>query len=121
MNCVWNSRARGSGRRLLRYAYAQRLRIAPCGGFDLARTLPPSVAGRIGIVAAGRRRRRVIGIGVGVIVGARGRRSDRRSPDRDARDARAYPSRMSVPGAMPRAAVVADAADETATAIAARG
>ena len=42
-----------------------------------------SVAGRIGIVAAGRRRR--VRVGIGVIIGARGRRSDRRRAEADRR------------------------------------
>ncbi len=114
-----NSRARGSGRRLFRYAYTSAHAYAsrPHGReFDFARTLPPSVARRIGIVAAGRRRR-VVGIRVRMIVCARGRRAERRSADRRARG---HAGGMSVPGAMPCSAMVADAADESPTAIAAR-
>src|SRR5271156_4236862 len=79
-----------------------------------------SIAGRIGIIAAGRRRRsRVVRVAVGVIVGAGGPRSDRRGAEAERRRSDGDPTGMTVPGAMPSAAVAAS--DESPAAITARG
>src|SRR5580692_6347183 len=75
----------------------------------IARPCPlASVAGRIGVIAAGRRRRSVVRIGVGVIVRAGRRRSDRRGAEAKGRRSR-HPAviGMTIPGAMPSAAAVA--------------
>src|SRR5271169_99808 len=76
-------------------------------------SLCPSVAGRIGVVAASRGRRRVIGIGVGVIIGARRRCSDRRRAKAKGRRPRhGAVVGMTVPGAVPSAVAAAVAAGD---------
>src|SRR5580700_1870346 len=85
----------------------------------IARPCPlASVARRIGVIAAGRRRRSVVRISVGVIVRAGRRRSHRRGPEAKGRRSR-HPAviGMTIPGAMPSAAP----GDEASTAITARG